>query len=121
MTMRDKIADICDEEIQSDDPSCYVLADAILAALPDMIPDLVWVETHNNLVLTSSMDGRYYSLEWFMVGSGEGWRCTYYVNGKLEPSQILSENSRCSLLQAQSAANAHHRAAIMAAFKGEKT
>jgi|TARA_B110000240_G_scaffold187671_1_gene225588 hypothetical protein len=35
MTMRDKIADICDEEIQSDDPSCYVLADAIIAALPD--------------------------------------------------------------------------------------
>lgn len=41
-TMRDKLADICDEEIQSDNPSCYVLAAAIIAALPDMVQPLEW-------------------------------------------------------------------------------
>ena len=44
--LREKLADICDAEIQSDNPSCYTLADAIIAALPAMIeagvPDLVW-------------------------------------------------------------------------------
>ena len=40
--MRDKLADICDEEIQSDYPSCYTLADAIIAALPDMVQPLEW-------------------------------------------------------------------------------
>lgn len=38
--LREKLGDICDAEIQSDNPSCYALADAILAALPDMVPEL---------------------------------------------------------------------------------
>ena len=40
--LREKLADICDAEIQSDNPSCYTLADAIIAALPDMVQPLVW-------------------------------------------------------------------------------
>ena len=30
--LREQLADLCDEHIQSDSPSCYVLADAIIAA-----------------------------------------------------------------------------------------
>ena len=34
--LREKLADICDAEIQSDNPSCYMLADALIAALPEL-------------------------------------------------------------------------------------
>jgi hypothetical protein len=46
--LREKIADICDAEIQSDHPSCYVLADAIIAALPSMVKPLEWVDLHGD-------------------------------------------------------------------------
>lgn len=42
MELREKLADICDAEIQSDSPSCYVLADAVLAAIRDGIKPLEW-------------------------------------------------------------------------------
>ena len=48
--VRETIAGICDAEIQSDNPSCYVLADAILAALT---PPLEWYINYDHWEATT--------------------------------------------------------------------
>jgi hypothetical protein len=106
MNMRDQIADIIYANV-----ACVAhpenAADAILAALPDMIAPLVWDEDgrHNYL----QCKGARYQVAW----NGDGtWRV------RLDSHVIF--RSRPSLPEAQSAANIHHRASIMAAFTGEK-
>jgi hypothetical protein len=105
--LRDKISDAIppfyDDRLSPDD-----IADAILAALPDMIAPLVWEEDgrHNYL----QCKGARYQVAW----NGDGtWRV------RLDSHVIF--RSRPSLIEAKDAANAHHRAAIMAAFTGVAT
>jgi hypothetical protein len=76
-------------------------ADAILAALPDMIAPLVWMR------------------------NGSHWAGGYgYVVRKFGGVYMLTvrnahDQEFDTLEQAQAAANTHHRAAIMAAFTGK--
>lgn len=82
-------------------------ADAILAALPDMIAPLVWPVFSTGQVHRSASPiiyGESYSVR----GGRLGWNA-YYGEQMISPS--CSEHE-----QAQAAANTHHRAAIMAAF-----
>jgi hypothetical protein len=83
-------------------------ADAILAAMPDMIAPLVWeVDKYGRGFIARSVAGTYGSWDegsprWYPPTQGEA----RYRGAR-------------SLEEAQAAANAHHRAAIMAAFNGE--
>jgi hypothetical protein len=107
--MREKIAGIVSEAECSDDRGYGpivldpdAIADAIIAALPEMIPDLVWLDR------------------------GERLRCGNYIifhftNGSYVEYVNLALGGGMSLEGAKAAANAHHRASIMAAFTGETT
>jgi hypothetical protein len=108
MSMREKIAEIIGIEVLStrnrDGMGCWNATDAIIAALPEMIPDLVWYkDSFNNL-----SSGKY-----LLIGTIGGYR-SYYGNETLEGLYHKKE-------EAKAAANVHHRASIMAAFTGEPT
>jgi hypothetical protein len=82
-------------------------ADAILAALPDMIAPLVWVSQQYNIAAKGS--GYCYSLI-----NTHG----HYSVAVLSPGSAKVISRATSEDKAQAAANAHHRASIMAAFNG---
>jgi hypothetical protein len=111
MSIRDKIAGIVSEAECSDDRGYGpivldpdAIADAIIAALPEMIAPLVWYkDSFNNL-----SSGKY-----LLIGTIGGYR-SYYGNETLEGLYHKKE-------EAKAAANAHHRDSIMAAFTGEPT
>jgi hypothetical protein len=119
MTMRDKIVEIlCDELYEK--RQCVEgqgeAADAILAALPNMIAPLVWeqiAETESGEIVAAGQYG---------IDSGATTGLFYVIfNGH----ELLDDPSGSviwyeTLKDAQSAANDHHRAAIMAAFTGAK-
>jgi hypothetical protein len=97
-------------------------ADAILAAMPDMIAPLVW-EVRGNYGTNEYVSGLYLISQGAEPDSSStecaGW---VYVRGG---SNVLvrPNKGRCDRFDnhndAQDAANTHHRAAIMAAFNGE--
>jgi hypothetical protein len=104
---REKIADIAMAQTGANDEQSWALADAILAALPDMIAPLVWV-----LVGDLKYRSDHYSV-WL-----------HHLSSQPKPVWMLSAplitaTRYSSKEDAQAAANAHHRAAIMAAFNGE--
>jgi hypothetical protein len=101
MTMRDKISHIV---YMHHEGLIHGAADEIIAALPDMIPDLVW--TLRQVMGCDGLVSGDYSVHLGM------WRYKDIPMSKCYGG--LKE-------EAQAAANAHHRAAIMAAFKGEET
>jgi hypothetical protein len=103
MTMRDKIAQVLCETPTG---NYGKQADAILAALPDMIPDLVW----EGCVAVSPMTRKRYVADWYDAGD----LCTALtIDGNYECGEMPMSNLKA-------AANAHNRAAIMAAFTGGK-
>jgi hypothetical protein len=82
-------------------------ADAIITALPDMIAPLVWEADVESYSYSTTQTGQYQVRE-----AGSGW----YVQLDCMCSILVSQNL-ASREQAKAAANTHHRAAIMAAFK----
>ena len=108
MIMRDKIASTISKNITLEDGvfvgGFFDAADAIIAALPDMIPDLVW--TLRQVMGCDGLVSGDYSVHLGM------WR--YKDTPMSKGYGGLKED-------AQAAANTHHRAAIIAAFKGEET
>ena len=104
MSMRDQIADICSTGARWRDKGEYVIADAILAALPDMIAPLVWGQISDAFQVA----GRDYKITYY-----EGMKDPYKLEHSAETSYYKMEDA------AKDAANTHHRAAIMAAFTGE--
>jgi hypothetical protein len=109
MSMREQIADILRggqlQYIEED-----VMAEAILAALPDMIAPLVWgaKPNVNGIYKTDYLHGMYYTMKIAHAG-----RVYWRVNTEFSWNGVSSEPD------AQAAANTHHRAAIMAALTGE--
>jgi hypothetical protein len=108
-SMRDKITDI----VLKGGKGCLDTTDAIIAALPGMIPDLVWeagdgiTASKEYLRATSLMDGKYWTME------GE-LSCSF-------DTDTFDEVYFNSNTEAKAAANAHHRDSIMAAFTGDTT
>jgi hypothetical protein len=95
--------------------TAYRTADAILAALPDMIAPLVWENEDDEYQSAQSILGQFtvylcsehgYLIE--IDGYDDSW--VKYPEGGYGFNTPE---------QAQAAANTHHRAAIMAAFTGE--
>ena len=105
MDIRDKIVDIVYDIIgpyrgNTDEN----IADAILAALPDMISPLVWLESET---LKCCVSGKYLVQHEHDARGAGVW--VFGTNDGL-----VSDHHNKS--DAITAANAHHRAAIMAAF-----
>lgn len=106
--MRDRIADIIEKFVIDEGGGYfgrYEAADAIIAALPDMIAPLVW-----SLVGDWDFKAGQYSV-WYATETpetGEVWMLEF-------AGVTLSHHS--SEKTAKAAANAHNRAAIIAAFK----
>jgi hypothetical protein len=123
MSIRDQIAEI----IYSNSPANGTTlnnkaADAILEALPGMIVPLVWEGVEDDCFVHSEADGYTYELsvcDKLERSCDYVWRSDVRYMGKTEVS--IATKSTASFEQAQTAANTHHRAAIMAAFTGEKT
>jgi hypothetical protein len=86
-------------------------ADAILAALPDMIAPMVW----EGNIADNGMGGRY-CVSWY--GKGKlGASLLFFRYGNPDVQEHIAGYS--SFEDMVTAANAHNRAAIMAAFNGE--
>ena len=102
--MRDEICQIISDNYQFGNKSLIETADAILAALPDMIAPLVWEDNSAYSVLGVYNIEEYKNL-CFSWGLNEDDLWTYGTEAD-------------TLDAAQSAANTHHRASIMAAFTG---
>jgi len=112
--MRDKIAQIISDDVDAHLNSGIPwdgtkAADAIIAALPDMIPDLVWEdlsELHYRVLMAEEMP----------------WRCESYTEGRwfLIWSDTLIQGEWDTAEQAKAVANAHHKAKVMAALGLEK-
>ena len=103
MTMRNKIAAIF-EDARNDGLDAFDAADAIIMALLDMIPDLVWETSH-----MTPWDGDYHSLPTaytIRCADENGWKWSY--NGGYGYSASPENAIR--------AANAHNRAAVCKAL-----
>jgi hypothetical protein len=110
-TARDKIAEIIDKMVRyhgfMGESDAQETADAILAALPDMIAPLVWLQDLKDPVLFTATTkiGQIYKV----------WDFDNYAYCKFPSILRMKKFSNGS--DAQANANAHHRAQIMAAFK----
>jgi hypothetical protein len=110
MNMRDQIMNIIGDELYENRGDVYgaaAAADAILAAMPDMIAPLVWDRTANN-----HWESGHYS-----INEKRGvFRVSFWAGGSIGLVKVCTHNEfDSSVLRA----NTHHRAAIMAAFTGE--
>tara|TARA_R110000868_G_scaffold76760_8_gene220458 strand:- start:1548 stop:1904 length:357 start_codon:yes stop_codon:yes gene_type:complete len=107
-TARDKIAEIIRETVFgpwfSEVSGEYDAAVQILAALPDMIRPLFWMQSK---LLKTSESGQY-SVEHYYDPDGFGVWAMIFDNHVESDHETEKE--------AKAAANAHHRAQIMAAF-----
>ena len=110
---RDKIADIISSGARWRDEGQYILADAILAGLPDMIPNLAWDYMNRGGYWRSKT-----ALGIYECGFDDGWWSSLdgHMAWEWEPEEDC--RSYATEFAAQAAANTHHRAAIMAAFTG---
>jgi hypothetical protein len=111
MNMRDKIEDILWDSFYNGNNGQNITdgVEAVIAALPDMIKPLVWIEFGG---IKGMHSGRYVvQHEHDETGKG-AWVVGF--DGFFVSDQKLKTD-------AQAAANTHHRAAIMAAFTGEDT
>jgi len=111
MTMREQIAAVIVENRAVDNwgeprPADYELADAIIAAMPGMVPDLVWVKFGEECVRAEGVLGRYEVIWGFQNGQyaldvpGHGRRTEWHP----------------TIEAAKAAVNAHNRAAVCKAL-----
>ena len=106
MTMRDKIADAALKCCILDTAEALDIADAILAAMPGMVPDLLWSEFGKECVRADSILGRY-EIMW-------GWENGQYALDV--PKYARSTEWHPTLESAKAAANAHNAAAVCKAM-----
>lgn len=95
---------------------------AIIAAMPSMIAPLVWVGTANDCFMSCNVGGAYYELvvsDTLERSCDYVWSASYCQRGL--PDECIETPPQASSGQAMTAANNHHRAAIMAAFKEPTT
>ena len=106
--LRNKIAALIDQNLPEDYDAGFQAADAIIAALPDMVGPLVWVESE--FFKSSSSGG--YLLQHEHDASGAGF-WAFGFSGTL----ISDHKTRASAI---AAANAHNAAAVVSALTGDK-
>lgn len=101
MTVTDKIANIILVRAgRGSIDGSWAVADAIVAALPDMIPDLVW--TDNSMGSRCETDSRY---------SISCWK-----HDCLFVDAYTTMRRHSTLEEAKAAANAHHKSALAKAM-----
>jgi hypothetical protein len=112
--MRDKIEDIIWGNCHNGDNggSCDRAADAILAALPDMIAPLVW-ELNGTFYRARCLSGDY----WIMKTQNSD-NDKYMINHLSLAKGSHTLGYIDGIQQAKAVAKTHHRAAIMVAFTG---
>jgi hypothetical protein len=136
MSIRDQIEEIVrgaecrDRGYGPDVVNPDAIADAILAALPDMIAPLVWEEStskkHSGCIeYAETRAGTYFicydsdDFTGFYCDFVYLGNCTWFGSGGANSREIASHHHDDDLTGLKTAANTHHRAAIMAAFTGE--
>ena len=107
MTMRDKIAAIIGGTITGRER-----ADAIIAALPGMIPELVWDGLQEDRGDGSADDTADYQSGDYLIKMGFG-SDSYFWNVDIGMDFVSSHDDPDT---AKAAANAHHRAAMCKAM-----
>ena len=110
MTTRDEIAAIVADEAHGGDP--FDIADAIIAELPGMIPDLVWNETHHKSpdqldTRSSAIGVNYVIITGPKVGS-----CILSSHG----AAYIGPFRMDGIESAKAAANVHNRATVCKAM-----
>jgi len=111
--MRDKIAQIISDDVDAHLNSGIPwdgikAADAIIAALPDMVPDLVW----EGNIASNGMGGRYV-IDWYDAGD-LCTQLTFHQFGNPPVQEYIAFAHIVDTLKA--AANAHHKAQVMTAL-----
>ena len=102
MKVTDKIVEILDKDRKW--PDAKETAEAIVAALPDIIPDLVWVEDGWWRHSAKPFPGYLSGAAFWIMHTEKGWL-------------FASAGKRYgSLQEAKAAANAHHKAALARAM-----
>jgi hypothetical protein len=118
--MRDKIAEIL-ENMPEDMNGWEDAADEIIAALPGMVPELVWEGVEDDCFSTCEALGFSYEICVFDTLERS---CDYSWQATAKPDNMqrwsnattLPAPSQASFSEAKAAANAHHAAQVMAAF-----
>jgi len=121
-TLRDKIADIIDRETNArllqdeiDILNGHEVAQSIIAALPDMVPPLVWDENPDEIKYSVTANAFGLTYEASIDSAGDAyWQFWRDVS---RPIVVVTGG----LSEAKAAANAHHAAAVVAAITGETT
>jgi hypothetical protein len=130
-TAQDQIADIISESIHEDSGHIFGIdeaADAILAALPEMIAPLVWEFGTRNKHYDCVEYAETKAGTYFICDDNDDFtgfyctfvylaNCTWFGTGKANSTGIASRHHDVDLTLLKSAANTHHRATIMAAFQ----
>ena len=112
MSLREQIAAVIVENRavqnwENPRPADYELADAIIAAMPGMVPDLVW--SGSDKAPTSS--GAIF--DYILAHDFDGWR---YIAAKDRQMADIAKLPVKDLATAIAAANAHNRAAVCKAM-----
>jgi len=119
--MRDNIARIVADEKNGGDP--YDIADAVIAALPDMVAPLVW--DYGPFRTTDDDNGPMEG----QIRNLHSWRSGGYIiirqarDGGLYLMRTpdgKDQLAHCVLSEVEAAAQAHHAAAVVAALTGSK-
>ena len=111
--MRDKLIEIIGDALIESMGDHSAVADAFLAALPGMIPELVWEGVADDCFIQCDMGIHSYQLcvmDTLERSCDYAWYVVYCQNG-LRDAHVNTEHPQ-TLEAAKAAANAHHRAAI---------
>ena len=114
--MRDKLQLVVIDAIN--DSAGYrsdVITDAIIAALPDMVAPLVWVETRHKSPDQLGCRSSAIGISYVIISALMRGNCILSSGGLAHIGPFHFD----TIDEAKAAANAHHRAAIMAAFGGD--
>ena len=115
--MRDRITDILWDNCHDggNGQQIHAAVEEIIAALPDMIAPLVWVETRHKSPDQLGCRSSAIGISYVIISALMRGNCILSSGGLAHIGPFHFD----TIDEAKAAANAHHRAAIMAAFGGD--